>query len=258
MYKDPVRKPRMLFFVLVFFAPLVVHAQDDVTVESVLAAYVKSIGDVDELKSIQTLRITSTLSTESPLGELEIKITRVQSGAKYLETREIPDVGVIRTGFDGETYWTIDPFQGARIYAGEELAWIKATDNNLLPEIVWTENFDGKIVYDGAPEVEGRKTHKLVFTPTSGPPVTRFFDNESGAIVKTAISETLPDGMERVTELVSSDYRTLEGMSIAHKHVALTPQGTTSWVINAVELNLELTDDTFLLPREIESLLRDK
>lgn len=258
MHKKPVQISWVTLIASVFLLPQSVQGQNDVTETSVLNAYVKSIGDVDALKSIGMFRIKSTLTTESPLGELEIEITRVQSGALYVETREIPEVGIIRTGYDGEVYWTIDPFQGARIYEGEELEWIKESDSNLLPDLSWTEDFDGEIVLDGTREVEGRQAHKLIFKPKQGLSKVRFFDKDTGAMIKTTVTEVRPDGLERVTELVSSDYRMHQGFSVAHKQIALTPQGTTSWVIDTIESNLELPESAFSLPEEIQRLKADK
>ena len=235
-----------------------VHAQEDATVDSILKAYVNSIGDVDALKSVRSFRTKSTLTTDSPFGELDIEITRIQLGDKYLETREIPEVGVIRTGFDGEVYWTIDPFQGAKIYQGEEIDWIKSTDEILLPELGWVDQFDGKIEQGEPEKVGDQSSHQLIFTSNSGASTARFFNDQTGELLKVAVTESLPDGTERLVELLPSDYRMVDGISVAHKRVARTSDGTFDWIVASMELNVELPEDSFELPPEIKRLLDDQ
>lgn len=258
MNQESFRAVWVSLFVLVSVFTLPCCAQEETTVDSVLKSYVNSIGDVDALKSLRTFRSQSTLTADSPFGELEIAITRIQSGEKYLETRDVPDVGIIKTGFDGNVYWTIDPFQGAKIYQGEEVDWIKSTDNRLLPELDWVVQVDGEVEMGESEKVGDRTAHQLIFTPTTGATSSRFFDDETGEILKVAVTESLADGTERLVEILPSDYRQVDGISVAHHLTARTSDGTFEWVVNSLDLNVELPDRSFELPQEIKRLLDDQ
>lgn len=242
---------------VIAFAPFATQAQDDVTVESILKMHIKSIGDVETLKAVKTMRTVSTISAPTPVGDMEIEMSRIQAGKKFVMTQDIPQMGEVTNGSDGEVYWTINPFQGAKVFEGDELEMMKSQAPGFFPELEWLDGYDGEITMDGTEEVDGKMSYKLVFAPTDGPVETRFFEKETGRVLKTVSTREIPGAGEMTTEITSSDFKTVDGITMAHTQVISTPQGDATMTIDTMEVNPELAEDAFVLPEDIQSLIDD-
>ncbi len=255
MNQNTFRLAFALLAAAVTFSPFATQAQDDVTVESIVKMHIKSIGDIETLKAIKTMRTESTVSAPSPVGEMEITMTRVQAGKKFVMTQEIPQMGEVVNGSDGEVYWTVNPFQGAKVFEGEELEMMKSSAPGFFPELTWLDGYNGEITLDGTEDFDGKTAYKLVFAPASGASETRFIDKESGRIVKIVVTQEIPGAGEMTTEMTPSDFKTVDGITMAHKQVISTPQGEATMTVNTLEVNPELPADAFALPEDIQSLI---
>lgn len=256
MNKSPIR---MIFAALVAVAALssAAHAQDDATVESIIEMHIKSIGKVETLKAVKTMVTESTLVASTPMGDMEIAMSRVQSAEKFKMTQTIPNMGDITMGSDGKIFWSMNPFQGAQILEGDQLEAMKASLPKFFPELKWNE-YDGEITLDGTEEVEGKMTYKLVFAPTTGAEEERYFDKETGHMLKMVSTQEVPNFGEMTTELIASDFKTVEGITMAHKQTIITSQGEAVMTIDSIQINPKLDEDAFDLPEDVQDLIDDE
>jgi hypothetical protein len=106
----------------------------------------------------------------------------------------------------------------------------------------------------GIEAIDGKDCYRLVLTPKSGNPVTRWYDKESGLLLKTRIKAKTPMG-EIEADSVLSDYRKEGEILLPHKlvqHAATLEIATT---IESVKYNSEIPKERFALPDEIKALL---
>lgn len=233
-------------------------AQDDTTLESIIALHLKSIGDVDKIKAVKSMVSEATMAIPTPNGEMEASMKRIQAGNKFMMTMEIPQFGEVVNGSNGDVAWSVNPIQGARLLEGAELEMTKSQMPEPFPALKWGNDFDGEITLQGSEDIDGTATHKVLFAPTEGPAVTRYFDKSNGRIVKMTMTQPSPLGGEMELEMVPSNYKTVDGLSIAHTQVTSTPQGDMTLTIEKLEINADLAEDTFAMPEEIKALVDDK
>ena len=169
-----------LIATLAMIVPLATHAQD-VQAKDVIKNHVEKIGGKEALEKVTS--IVSTGKMEIPQAGLEGDITMYQTTGKYLMVISIEGLGEIKQGTDGKTYWEISP-QGDRVLKGKEMEEAK---NNAtpFPALMWISDFDGEIKLVETVEEDGKTLHKVEFAPAEGFPTTRFFDKDTGLVVRT-------------------------------------------------------------------------
>jgi hypothetical protein len=121
----------------------------------------------------------------------------------------LPGLGDIRSGFDGEVGWSINPMEGPRAMSGAELVQVKdeadfgaaTRDARLLAsaETVGREEFDGRACW------------KVKLGWRSGRESFDCYDVESGLLIATVQQNATGMGpVESVT--IFSDYRDFDGI----------------------------------------------
>lgn len=228
-----------------------VVAQDD-EVKAIIKKHIESMGGAEKLESVKSLVSKAVMVIPSPQGDMEAEIEQMQSGDKFLIVINIPQFGEMRQGGDGKHYWMTNPMVGAMLLDGDQAAMAREQYSKPFPAVTWL-NYNGKIVNKGMEEVDGRSCHKLEFQPANGPKITRWFDAESGRMVKMAAVQSGPQGDMKI-EVYPTDYRNVDGIMVPFKQVTSTPQGEMTIEIDSMEFNKEIDDATFKLPKE----LRDK
>lgn len=223
-------------------------AQDDATVESVIEMHIKSIGDVETLKAVKSMITESTMTVSTPMGDMEVGMSRFQAGNKFKMVQTIPNMGEVTMGSNGDVFWSMNPFQGAQVFEGEELATMKANAPKLFEELTWGD-YDGEITLEGTEEVGGKAAYKLTFAPTEGQSTERYIDKESGQLVKM---------VTEAGEVLLSDYKVVEGITLPHKQTVMAPQGEVEMVVDSIKINSELPADTFALPEDVQDLIDDE
>jgi hypothetical protein len=162
-------------------------------------------------------------------------------------------MGRILEGTNGEIAWTVNSMQGPRIKDGDERseALLHAKFNS---DLRWRDLYS-RAETAGIESIDGKDCYKLVLTPKSGNPVTKWYDKESGLLLKMRVKAHSPMG-EIESDSVLSDYRKEGEILMAHKvaqHAATIEIAVT---IESVKYNAEIPKDKFELPDEIKALLK--
>ncbi len=226
-----------------------VVAQDD-EVKAIIRKHIESMGGAEKLNSVKSLVSKAVMVMDSPQGEMEADIEQMQSGDKFLIIINIPQFGEIRQGSDGKHYWMTNPMVGAMLMDNDQAAMAREQYSKPFPAASWL-NYNGKIVNKGTEKVDGRKCHKLEFQPENGPKITRWFDAETGRLVKMAAVQQSPQGPMKI-EVYPTDYRDVEGIKVPFKQVTSTPQGEMTIEVDSMEFNKEIDEATFKLPKELQ------
>jgi hypothetical protein len=171
---------------------------------------------------------------------------------KYLGLTELPGVGKLATGSNGEIAWENTALTGPRIKQGVERA--DALREGAFNSPLYWQKLYAKAETAGSEMVEGHDCYKVILTPKEGKPITEFYDKKSGLIVKTVatVSSQLGDVN---AEILYDDYRKDGDVLSSHRMVNRAAQQEFVIQIDSVEVNPDLPKDRFDLPPEVKALL---
>jgi hypothetical protein len=171
---------------------------------------------------------------------------------KYLAVTELPGVGKIAAGSNGQVAWENTSLQGPRIKQGVEKddAFREGAFN---ADLYWQKLY-AKGETSGVETVEGHDCYKLVLTPKDGKPVTEFYDKTSGLLAKTLTIVSSQLG-EITAEILYGDYQKDGGVLSPHRLVNHAAGQEFVVLIQSVETNADLPKDRFDLPPEVQALV---
>jgi hypothetical protein len=171
---------------------------------------------------------------------------------RYLGITELPGIGKISTGSNGEVAWENSALQGPRIKQGVEKA--DALREGAFNAPLYWQKLYLKAETAGSEVVEGHDCFKIVLTPREGKPMTEFYDKKSGLMVKTMATVTSQMG-DVNAEILYEDYRKDGDVWAPHRMINHAAQQDFVIQIDSVEVNPDLPKERFDLPPEIQALL---
>jgi hypothetical protein len=171
---------------------------------------------------------------------------------KYLAVTDLPGVGKIAAGSNGQVAWENTALQGPRIKQGVEKddAFREGAFNG---DLYWQKLY-AKAENSGVEAVEGHDCYKIVLTPKDGKPVTEFYDKTSGLLAKTLTIVSSQLG-EITAEILYGDYQKDGAVLSPHRLVNHAAGQEFVVLIQSVETNADLPKDRFDLPPEVQALL---
>lgn len=180
--------------------PAVLSAQLPAAAD-LMAAHNKAIGGEAAVASFPGVHLSGTMPTPGG-GAATIEGWAARPN-RMVTVVALPGMGEVRQGYDGETAWSIDPFQGARILQGDELAQRK--DEASVETIL---NLRNPASYRSAETVEktsvgGQECWKVKLVKQSGRELFECYGTADGLLV--AAIETSPSGGEVVS--LMQDYQ---------------------------------------------------
>jgi hypothetical protein len=224
-------------------APLAGQTADDL-----IARYVKTIGGMDRIQAVQTLRRTGRL-----VGGGGFEATLVEESKRPNSVREEFSLqgmtGV--TAYDGTNGWKIQPWQGKKDP--------EALSEDELRGIVEESDFDGPLInyqqkgntveYVGMDQVEGSDAYKLKVTLKNGD--TRYYYLDTDYYVPIRIeSKRMIRGAEQEFETSLGDYKAVAGWYLPHS-LESGPKGgqnTSKVTFDRIEANVPIDDGRFQQP----------
>jgi hypothetical protein len=172
---------------------------------------------------------------------------------EYLGLTELPGIGKIATGSNGEVAWENTALQGPRIKQGVERD--DALREGAFNAPLYWQKLYAKAETAGSGIVEGHDCYKVVLTPKEGKPITEFYDKKSGLMIKTMATVTSQMG-DVNAEILYDDYRKDGDVLSPHRMVNRAAQQEFVIQIDSVEMNPDLPKDRFDLPPEVQALLK--
>ncbi|MBP7747474.1 MAG: hypothetical protein KA383_15265 [Phycisphaerae bacterium] len=190
---------------------------------------------------------------EVPLQGMKGAVTMYEAAPNKTYTIiELPNIGKMESGTDGETFWEISP-QGARILEGEEKA-MKARESEFHFLLNWKKLYKSAEC-TGVADVADHPAFKIVLTPTTGDPQTYYFDRKTYLPVRMDVVVKSQMGAVPV-EVLITDYKAVNGVQIPHK-ITQRMMGMEQFVkIDSVECNVDLPADRFALPPAVKELMQ--
>lgn len=184
------------------------RAQDLPAAKDLIAKYVEAVGGVDAFKKYKTVRVKAALDipAQGMSGTLTI-LSRLPN--ETLMKIEIPGIGEMKQGSNGEVAWFSNPMQGSRVLTGKDAEAMTETPDPLnylrmSPSITASETVE-KATFDG------KECFKVKHTYKTGRTTFDCFSVADGLIIATVAKAPGPMGEIEQTTLLSA-YKDFNGM----------------------------------------------
>ena len=216
--------------------------------DEIVAKYVKTIGGMDKIDAIKTLKKTGKFTGG---GGFEAKVVE-ESKRPDLVRQEFFLQGMVGiTAYDGKQGWKIEPWQGKKD--------VEPLGEEELKQVIEDSDFDGPLVrykekgntveLAGTEPVEGTDAYKLKVTSKAGDVRYYFMDTDYFVPIKIE-TKRMVRGAERESETSLGDYKEVAGVYMPHSFEsgAKGSANRSKVVYDKVEANTPLDDSLFHPP----------
>jgi len=218
------------------------------TADEILAKYVKTIGGMEKIDAIKTLKKTGRLTGR---GGFEARVVEENKRPDLVRQEFILQGMTGITAWDGKTGWKIEPWQGKKD--------VEPLGEEELKQIVEDSDFDGPLVryrdkgnsveLVGTEPVEGTDAFKLKVTLKNGDVRFYFMDTDDFVPIKIETKRMIR-GAERESEITLGDYKEVAGVYMPHSFEsgAKGSSSRSKTVFDRIEANAPLDDALFRAP----------
>ena len=218
------------------------------TAEEIVAHYIKTIGGMEKIQAVKSLRRTGTFTGGGGFEAAIIEENKRQG--KVRQEFSLQGLTGI-TAYDGHSGWKIEPWQGKKDPEplGEEQ----------MKQILEASDFDGplvdyqrkgnKVEYVGMDEVEGTDAFKLKVTLANGDVRYYYMDTDYYVPIKID-TKRMVRGAEREYETVLGDYKEVAGWYLPYS-VETNVKGSQDKqkvTYERIEANVAIDDSRFSVP----------
>lgn len=223
--------------------------QDEKALE-IMDAYVEKIGGKELISSIDSTKVSGTISV--PMAGLSgsMDMQNKQPGMMLMVV-DIAGFGKQETGFDGEVGWSSDPMSGPRLMTEEEISGLNEQADPAAA-LKFREQYP-TIEYGGETNFEGAKAHKIKLVDENGDETYQYYNVSSGMMVGQESTQASPMGELNVMTLMS-EYKEFGGMKMPTKIVQKMGPQQVIIEIKTVEMN-NVDESVFELPAAIKAMV---
>ncbi|MGH7505583.1 MAG: hypothetical protein ACRELX_08015 [Longimicrobiales bacterium] len=243
--------PRALLAVLALgVLPAVAPAQSLPSAQQLVDRHVEAIGGREAVLAPQSMLSKGQFSipTAGLAGDLEIY--QAQPNMSFTRVN-ISGLGEIRTGYNGEIGWTINPMEGPRVMEGMELAALK--DEAGTESILRGPKFVESMETVEQTSMNGEVCYKVKVVWKSGRESFDCYAVDSGLLIGMQLRNASPMGVIDVTVLLS-DYKEFGDVSMPTRMSQQMMGQEQVFTISSVEFNM-VDRGVFELPVEIRALV---
>ena len=224
-------------------APLSAQTADDI-----IAKYVKTVGGMDKIQAVKTLRRTGKFT-----GGGGFEAVVIQENKRPTSVREeflIQGMTGINA-YDGRTGWKIEPWNGkkdAEPLSEEEMRTI-VEDADFDEALVNYRQKGNKIEYVSMDQVEGTDVYKLKMTLASGDVRYYYMDTDYYVPIKIESQRTIRGALQE-SETSFGDYKEVAGWYLPYSFEMgrKGSQDKAKIVFDKIEANVALDDSRFVKP----------
>jgi len=220
--------------------------------ETILDKYIEVTGGKEAYAKLHNEVSTGTMEI-SGMGLKGALTAYAAEPNKRLVELNLPGIGKVLDGSNGEVAWSTSAIQGPRVKSGDESAQA-LLEGQFNQELHWRDHYKSAETV-AVEQVDGKDAYKISVTPKTGAPMTRWYDKQSGLLVKMAVTAKSPMGDIESTSTFS-DYRKEGDVTVPHKVVASALGREMIMTIEKVQHNADLPKERFDLPEDIQSLIK--
>ena len=218
---------------------------------TIMDRYVSATGGREAYEKLKTEVRTVTLELKVRDVRFTVTTYRAKPNKMYTIT-EIPGVGKVEEGVDGDVAWSLSEARGAALKQGAERDFA-LYGARLDAEVNWNEWFPRAEVIS-TEELEGHTCYKVLLTDKDGEQHSRWYDKEAGFLVKLVLQVKLPQGQFPM-EVRFYDYRETGGLLQASRTVRVMPGQEMESRLEKIETNVEIDPARFAMPDAVKALV---
>ncbi len=219
------------------YDPSLKKIPEGVTSETVLEKYITAIGGKENVEKVQdkVMKLSGTVQGMNLTITIEQKVPN--------KLHQVLDAGVFKqeTVFDGEKGKVSGMGQETEM-TPEQVKKMKAQSS-----LHWFLNLDKmnvKMELTGMETVNGKDAYKVVFTDPDGDKTTRYFDTDTGYLIREISNVETPQG--NFTQTIDfDDYKDMQGVKYPYKIIQNVGPNTIDLTVDSIEVNTGLKDDLF-------------
>src|SRR5215210_5286570 len=218
------------------------------TAEEIVANYIKTVGGMDKIQAVQTLRRSGKFIGG---GGFEAAILE-ENKRKGMVRQEFSIQGLTGiVAYDGKTGWKIEPWQGKKDPEplGEEEMKQIIEDSDFDGPLVNYQQKGNRVEYVGMDQVEGTDAYKLKVTLSSGDVRYYYMDTDYFVPIKID-TKRMVRGAEREYETTLGDYKEVAGWYLPHS-IEVNVKGSQDrqkTTYEKIEANVAIADSRFARP----------
>lgn len=218
--------------------------QPSLTAEQILEKSIEATGGRRAIEKV-TSTLAKGLIEIGPQGMRAVFELYAKAPDKRLVVTKIEGFGEVRQGCDGKLAWSEDPNRGLRVLEGPERdATLRECIFNA--EIKWRELYT-KVELAGIEKAGDREAYRILMTPSSGQPVTSFFDAENFLLIRQVSTRDTPSGLMEIRADLS-DYREVDGIKVPFLIKQTMPVAEVQIKIAEVNNNVAIDEARFAKP----------
>ena len=220
---------------------------------TIIARYIEAIGGKDALLKTVSRHIRGTFSVPAQGMEASLEMFRSIPN-KLLVRINMPGMGEMTRGFDGQVGFTSNPMQGASLLEGNQLKQIGETAD-FYTELHRAEKFTSMETVE-LTEFQGKPCYKVKLMSKAGREYAEFFDQQTGLLAGNVGEQEIPGGTaEQIT--VYSDYKRFGDLLLPTR--TATRIMTFEQVMTYESIEFNTVDETvYELPEDVKALLKPK
>jgi len=218
------------------------------TVEQIVNKYIKTIGGMEKLQAVKTIRMTAKFTGGG--GFEAVLITENKRPNKSRQEFSLQGMTGV-SAYDGKNGWKIEPWQGkkdAESLSEEELkAVVDGADFD--DSLINYQARGNKVEYVGMDAVDGTDVYKLKVTLPSGTIKHYYMDTDYYVPIKIE-TKLMIRGAEIESESIMGDYKEVGGVYFAHsiESGAKGSPNKATVTVEKIEINAPIDDNRFMKP----------
>lgn len=218
--------------------------------QAVFVRYVEALGGRAALERYQhsTAIGVFALPSQGIDGDLEVK---GMAPNKMAIRVNIPAIGTIRTGYNGEVGWSMNPMVGPMLIEGRMLDQLRQQADFKGPLNIQAYVDSAEVV--GEEQFDGRACQKVRLVTKWGEEYFEFYDVATGLMAGSIRTQESPMGPMEATTVVS-DYQDFGGVLVPMKTVQRMMGMEQVITISSVVYD-PIDPSAFELPAEIQALV---
>lgn len=218
------------------------------TVDEIIARYIKTIGGMEKIEAVKTLRRQGKYVGGGGLEAVILEENKRQGMVR----QEFSLQGLTGiNAYDGRSGWKVEPWQGKKDPEplGEEEMKQILEDSDFDGPLVNYRQKGNKVEFVGMDEVEGTNAFKLKVTLAGGDVRHYYLDTDYYVPIKIEIKRMIR-GAEREYETMLGDYKEVAGWFLPHsvETSARGSQDKQKTTYEKIEANVALDDSRFRPP----------
>ena len=217
-------------------------ATEQAQIDQILQRYEEAVGGKEAIDSITSYKLKGTFQLAGVTGK--VQAWRKEPN-KYVSILEMPRIGTVKKGFDGETHWFQTPGGTFTEKSHEEVA--KLERDTAAYSMAKIRGLFHSMKLEPKARLNGRDVHVIEGKPERGPSEKLFFDVENGLLVRWDMARR--DNNRTVFVKVHlDDYREVGGVKAAFKARFAFEQFNFIVNVEEAEHNIPIDDAIFRKP----------